>query len=80
MRKNVSELFNKFAGKEVDPSKGKLDPVVQGMTNVAKANGLTLRVWYPGSLGTMDYRTDRVNAHVVKSGSKFIVQNSFMIG
>jgi len=57
------------------------DPVVKAMQKTAEDNGLHLRLWLPGSMGTCDYRTDRVNAHVDKGpDGKWRVGNRFDLG
>ncbi|MEZ0223981.1 MAG: hypothetical protein ACAH83_05465 [Alphaproteobacteria bacterium] len=82
-KRDVSHLFNKFAGREVPMKeepfviRGKTytqvtladdnDPTVQEIEQEAKKNGLQLRLWWPGVAGTADYRMDRVNAHIEKS-------------
>ena len=78
--RDVSRIFNKFAGREV-PMESKVvkvagytftehepknnpDPVLTALEKEATKNGLSLRVWWPGIAGTCDYREDRVNAHI----------------
>jgi len=82
--KNVTELFNKFAGRELkDPGRVTcdIDSTLGEIEQVAKDNGLKLRIWFPGTVGTMDYRTDRINVHVEKDAAgKFIVSDKFKIG
>lgn len=57
------------------------DPVLKEMHEEAKKNGLSLRVWWKGVVGTMDYRTDRVNAHIEKGDDgKWRVSPRFNIG
>ncbi|MBI3441178.1 MAG: hypothetical protein HY052_05170 [Proteobacteria bacterium] len=66
---DITRLFNKFAGKEVkDPKRvtTDIDLVLLGMAEVAKKNGLKLRVFFPGMVGTMDYKANRVNANIKK--------------
>lgn len=64
----------------VHPANDK-DPVLEDMHNQARKHGLTLRVWWKGVAGTMDYRTDRVNAHIEKSpDGKWRVSNRFNLG
>jgi hypothetical protein len=78
--RDVSDIFNKFAGREVEMEarvvkvagytftewepKNNPDPIISEMEKTADLNGLSLRVWWPGIGGTCDYRTDRVNAHI----------------
>jgi hypothetical protein len=100
--RDVSHIFNKFAGREVpmveekkvhhSPYSGdheytqvKLadpnDPTVQEMRDEAKKHGLKLRLWWPGIAGTMDFRTDRINAHIEKEADgKYRVSKRFNIG
>ena len=95
--RNVSHIFNKFAGREV-PMNSRIvkvagytfneiepalnpDPVLTEMEDTATKNGLTLRVWWDGIAGTMDFRDDRVNAHIEKSDDgKYRVSKRFNIG
>src|SRR3954471_13961511 len=99
-KKSITEIFNQFAGKEIqvvettqnfviggknypvtDVTPASNEPTLQAMKNAAAQNGLKLRVWFPGTVGTMDFRTDRVNAHVNKGADgKYRVQNNFNIG
>lgn len=96
-KRDVSHIFNKFAGREVPMKeepvviRGKTyhqtklvdenDPTLKEMHDAAKKAGLRLRVWLPGTMGTMDYRTDRVNAHVTKEADgKYRVGKKFNIG
>jgi len=56
-------------------------PTLEEMTKLAKANGLTLRLWYPGMMGTMDFNDTRINAYVKKEADgKYRVGNNFKIG
>jgi hypothetical protein len=57
------------------------DPTIKAMEKAAKDHGLHLRLWLPGSAGTADYRTDRVNAYVEKAADgKYRVTSKFGIG
>lgn len=57
------------------------DQVLEDMKQTASQNSLYLRVWWPGIMGTMDYRTNRVNAHIEKSADgKWRVANRFELG
>lgn len=57
------------------------DPTVKAMADHAKANGLSLRLWWPGMFGTMDFRTNRVNAHIEKAADgKWRVEREFRLG
>jgi len=83
MAQDLTKLFNKFAGKEIPVSfaSNRRDPTLEEMENLAKANGLILRVWFPDTLGTMDLRNDRINAYVNKEADgKYRVGNNFKIG
>lgn len=96
-KRDVSDIFNKFAGREVPMKeepfviRGKTytqirladdnDPTVQEMRETAKKSGLKLRLWWPGIAGTMDFRMDRVNAHIEKApDGKWRVGNRFNLG
>lgn len=57
------------------------DPVLTGMQETAQKNKLHLRVWLPGSVGTMDFRMDRVNVNINKDvDGKWRVGKSFTLG
>lgn len=57
------------------------DPVISEIRQAAYENNLRLRVWWPGVVGTMDYRTDRVNVKITKDNEgKWRVSGSFSIG
>lgn len=95
-KRNVSSIFNKFAGREVNMTEEtftvrgknytqvKLDannPVVKEMQDEAAKNGLKLRLWFPGIMGTADARNDRINAHIEKCpDGKWRVAPNFDIG
>ena len=94
---DIESIFNKFAGREVPmkheikkvagytfneihPALNP-GPVLTEMQDTAKKNGLSLRVWWDGMAGTMDYRTDRVNAHIEEGADgKYRVASRFNIG
>lgn len=102
MKRDVSHIFNKFAGREVDMTErtqtidfkhvgkqtftvvepaDKNDPLLQEMRDEAKKHGLSLRLWWPGIAGTMDFRPDRVNAHIEKGADgKWRIGNKFNLG
>ena len=92
MAQDLTKLFNKFAGKEVSANEAKhgrfsyvladpTDQTIQAMESLAKANGLTLRLWFPGTMGTMDFNGHRINAHVTKEADgKYRVSSNFSIG
>ena len=68
-----------FVIDEVSPKEN--DPILQQMEKAAKDKGFRLRVWFPGSVGTMDYDTRRVNAHVQKDpDGKYRVSPNFDLG
>ena len=57
------------------------DPTVKELREEASKHGLQLRLWWPGLMGTMDYRLDRLNAHVEKADDgKWRVSSNFGIG
>ncbi len=58
----------------------KNDPVVRAMSDAASRNGLKLRLWWPGVVGTMDYRLDRVNIHIEKGADSKWRVSRFAIG
>lgn len=82
MKKDIASLFNRFAGKEVQPPDAKnSDTVIREMQKIASDNGFVLRVWFPGMGGTKDYRVGRINAYVEKGADgKYRVGNRFSIG
>lgn len=96
MRTNLASSFNKFAGREVSVTektqdyKGRSYTTAEYDTNdaaiteiraEAAAMGLSVRVWMPNSMGTMDFRTNRLNVDIAKeSDGKYRVQDNFRIG
>lgn len=57
------------------------DATLQEMRDEAAVLGLKLRVWLPGTVGTMDYRTDRLNVHIGKEeDGKYRVSKHFGVG
>jgi hypothetical protein len=57
------------------------DPTIAEMQEVAKKNGLKLRIWFPNTFGTMDARSDRMNVRVEKGADgKYRVSKNFYIG
>lgn len=57
------------------------DPLLTGMEETAKKNGLHLRIWLPGTMGTMDIRMDRVNVHIGKDmDGKWRIGRQFTLG
>jgi hypothetical protein len=47
----------------------------------AVKHGLYVRLWLPGTVGTMDWQTKRVNVGVVKAADgKWRVNSDFSIG
>lgn len=100
MEKDVSKIFNKFAGREIEmvettkrygsrirgiykelSLKDPCDPTLTEMAKVAKENGLTLRILWPGLAGTMEMRPDRVTTYIEKQlDGKYRISNRFDIG
>lgn len=57
------------------------DPAVAELAAAVAAAGLQLRLWAPGMMGTMDFRTDRLNANVEKApDGKYRLGHSFTLG
>ncbi|MDE1151443.1 MAG: hypothetical protein PW788_02805 [Micavibrio sp.] len=96
-QRDVSHIFNKFAGKEVPMKEEEFDfkghkytqvkladendATVKEMRDAAKDAGLRLRLWLPGTMGTMDFRMDRVNARIEKEADgKYRVSPRFNLG
>ncbi|MBI3441009.1 MAG: hypothetical protein HY052_04280 [Proteobacteria bacterium] len=83
-QKNISQLFNQFAGREVPMTEqcvetrnggytlvkpaNEKDPTIEDMKRVAEDNGLILRVSFPGMMSAKDYRLDRVNVFIERDG------------
>lgn len=93
---SVLKAFDKFVGQEVltqtiqsGEHKGiKIsysdvkddDKIVKDITTQAAKEGMKLRVWLPKTVGTMDYRQDRINVEVkADSDGKHTVER-FYIG
>jgi hypothetical protein len=83
-RKDITSLFNKFAGKELkDPNRltTDIDNTFHEMQQIASNHGYKLRVFFPGDRGTTDARPDRVNVYVENNAEgRLIIQNRFKIG
>ena len=97
---NLSAIFGKFAGREVNmvetvreikigghthkldqAAPASDDKTIEEMRMKAENAGLILRLWWPGMMGTMDVRADRVNAYVEKAADgKWRIGNDFRIG
>lgn len=57
------------------------NPVFQEMQKTAAQNGLSLRLWWPGMHGTMDYNPSRVNISIEKEhDGKYRIQPDFQLG
>ncbi|MEZ0223500.1 MAG: hypothetical protein ACAH83_03020 [Alphaproteobacteria bacterium] len=96
MKKDLTALFGKFAGREIpvregyDETTGKTlfvealnrpEPVFEEMKQEAKSNGLILRVIFPGARITKDALRNRVNARIEKdAGGKWRVSKDFYLG
>jgi len=76
---NLDKKFDSFLGKEVlvkiTPREYKgfncdkydvseEDMTIPSLEAEALKDGLSLRVWLPHMMGTMDYRLDRLNVHI----------------
>ncbi len=49
------------------------DPILKEMEEKAAKIGMVIRLWFPGTVGTMDYRIDRINVRVEPVGDKFVI-------
>lgn len=59
----------------------KNDPTIAEIQKTAEDNGLRLRLWLPGAMGTMDVQPNRLNVHVDKEADgKYRVQKNFGLG
>lgn len=57
------------------------DPAITELTTAVQAAGLRLRLWLPNTMGTMDFRRDRLNVHVAKEADgKYRIQPNFNLG
>lgn len=98
---NLTEIFGKFAGREVplnetsqdieigdetfkiyelslkDPN----DPTLKEISDEAEKHGLSLRVFWPGMVGTADHNMRRLNVTIEQSNDdKWVVSNNFSLG
>ena len=70
----LNEAFNKFAGKEVlvneKPGLGisSSDKVLSELKKTAEEMGLIVRVLFPFTMKTQDFRKDRLNVYVDNYG------------
>lgn len=55
------------------------DPVMIAVEVQAKSMALDVRVWLPNTVGTMEYRNDRLNVTIKESNGQYIIE-SFRIG
>jgi hypothetical protein len=56
------------------------DPLLVEMHQIAVDNGVRLRIWLPNTMGTMDYRMDRVNTRVAKGADGKYRFSDFKVG
>jgi len=57
------------------------DPTVQEMRAVAEEHGMVLRLWFSKAVSSCDYRTDRLNAYVVKGrDGRYRIGKDFHVG
>lgn len=87
MEKDILSVFNKYAGKEVAVVETPYldfqenDATITAIEKDARENGLSVRVWLPGSFGTMDMNPHRLNVHVEKEADgQYRVQPKFNLG
>ena len=73
---NLSE-FGKFIGLKV--TKNPFDQTLEQVKEECKSQNLILRVWFPDTIGTMDYRNDRINCSIEENENKELVISYFYI-
>lgn len=79
-KRELKSIGQTIEGVTIQPANSD-DPVLKDMRKTAEAHGLSLRLWWPGLMGTMDFRGDRVNAHIEKEADgKYRIQPHFSIG
>ena len=81
--KDMTEFYKKlgfdFSGVEAHLDEN--DPVIKELSEAVAKTGLQLRIWLPGTMGTMDYRLDRLNVHVAKEADgKYRIQPGMDLG
>ena len=62
-----SEHARERNGKKVYTSRVEVtenDPVIREIESLLAKESLLLRIWLPGSIGTMDFRPNRLNVHI----------------
>lgn len=60
-------MFLRALNKDIDYLECNLDPSETVVADLEKESGNSnIRVWLPGTMGTMDYRSDRLNIHILK--------------
>jgi hypothetical protein len=61
----VTEITEKYKGKQYKRLEVAGDDTgLIGIKTEAATDGFHLRIWLPGTIGTMDLRGDRINVHV----------------
>jgi hypothetical protein len=88
----LTALFNKFAGRIIhdprlplredvrDPRLPVRDHVIEEMEKVAKDNNLHLRLLFPTTTVTKDFRSDRINARIDREQPGSFRIKDFYIG
>ncbi len=75
----------KVGGREYDNTSVALtqnNPILDELKAEIAKTGLRLRIWLPGTIGTMDFRTDRLNVRIGKDpvDGKYKIGNKFNLG
>lgn len=79
---DLDSKYNRFVGQTITPvvvgagtddkfsytMADEKSPVYLELNAEAVADGFYLRVWFPHTIGTMDYRTDRINVRLNDDG------------
>lgn len=79
MNSDLDKKYDRFLGKKIaavtvgTPPRSyqnvdDKDPVYLELAAEAVGDGLFIRTWFPKTIGTMDYRTDRLNVYLSDDG------------
>lgn len=81
--KSMKEFYKKL-GFDYDGIEAHLDendPVIKELSDAVAKAGLSLRIWLPDTMGTMDMRPNRLNVHIRKEDDgKYRIQPGMGLG